>query len=217
MILGQKSWFQKFRLSRRALNALMVLDDTYHILCRTLEPSRQGGSRFRRANGGGEGDPPPPLGRGCSDGPFSERSAPILKSSGFLKSRPLDLGYQIFFWGDRTRSLWDTASIPRRYRCFGICWFFYCMTVVMVSRVVIGCSNHQYRWFPDFSPTQNVRITSRSRLLKPLRNKFLLRGGLRSRDLEVIGTFRIGRKSGNHPYSRSEQPVILYDTVTTAI
>ena len=163
----------------------------------------------------GGGTPPS---RRCSlRTPSSELREPILKSSGFLKSRPLDLGYQIFLGGDRTRSLWDTASIPRRYRCFGICWFFYCMTVVMVSRVVIGCSNHQYRWFPDFSPTQNVRITSRSRLLKPLRNKFLLRGGLRSRDLEVIGTFRIGKKSGNHPYSRSEQPVILYDTVTTAI
>ena len=147
----------------------------------------------------GGGTPPPS--RRCSlRTPSSELREPILKSSGFLKSRPLDLGGQIFFRGDRTRSLWDTASIPRRYRCFGICWFFYCMTIVMVSRVVIGCSNHQYRWFPDFSPTQNVRITSRSRLLKPLRNKFLLRSGLRSRVVEVVGTFCVGQKSGKHLY-----------------
>ena len=65
----------------------------------------------------GEGGPPP-WGRCLSTSAISELRQPILKSSGFLKSRPIEFNAFIFFSGYRTTSLWDTASIPRRNRWF---------------------------------------------------------------------------------------------------
>ena len=52
---------------------------------------------FEERMGAGRGTPP--LGRGCSDGPFSELSAPILKSLGILERGDIEFLCGIFFLG----------------------------------------------------------------------------------------------------------------------